>query len=234
MRVLGLVPARGGSRGIARKNLKPLGGKPLLAYTAEAALAARRLERVVLSTEDDEIAALGRSLGLEVPFRRPTELAGDSTPTLAVVRHALQALAAAGARFDAVCLLQPTSPFRAAGEIDACIALLGTSGADGVVSVARIPAEHHPAWAYTLGDGGRLRLVSGDTEPPPRRQDLPAAYYRTGSVYVTRTAVVERHGLYGLHTVGHQVDDTPLVNLDTPGDWEVAERLLAAATRAST
>lgn len=106
MRVLGLVPARGGSRGVPRKNLRSLVGRPLLAYTAEAALAAVRLDRVVLSTDDPEIAAVGEELGLDVPFMRPAELATDDAPTLPVIQHALSALAASGDCYDAVCLLQ--------------------------------------------------------------------------------------------------------------------------------
>ena len=115
MTVVGIVPARGGSKGIPRKNIAPLLGKPLLAYTAEAALAARRLARVILSTDDDEIAEVGRRCGLEVLFMRPPELARDDTPMLPVVQHAVRWLEERGDRYDAVCLLQPTNPLRRPG-----------------------------------------------------------------------------------------------------------------------
>jgi CMP-N-acetylneuraminic acid synthetase len=229
MRVLGLVPARGGSRGVPRKNLRPLAGKPLLQWTAESALAARQLARVVLSTEDPEIAAAGRSCGLEVPFARPAELAADDTPTLLVVRHALLALEAGGDRFDAVCLLQPTSPLRRAEDIDACVDLLVASGADAVVSVRPIPTEHHPRWAYLVDGDGFLRLASGEAEPPARRQELEPAYHRDGMVYVTRRDVVLRGSLYGARVAPYRVAAArPALNIDTAADWERAEALIGS------
>src|ERR1043166_7471565 len=130
MRVLAIITARGGSKGIPRKNMPLLGGKPLLQYTAEAALAAKQLERVILSTEDEEIAQVGKICGLEVPFLRPPELARDDTPTLPVLQHAVNALEKTGARFDAICLLQPTAPLRQSKDIDACINLLAETGAE--------------------------------------------------------------------------------------------------------
>src|SRR5438477_7168262 len=121
MRVLGLIPARGGSKGVPGKNIRMLGGKPLLQYTAESALRSARLTKTILSTDDDRIAEVGRTCGLEVPFIRPAELAEDSTPTLPVIKHALEWMEDQGMRFDAVCLLQPTSPFRKSSDIDGCI-----------------------------------------------------------------------------------------------------------------
>lgn len=224
MRVLGLVPARGGSKGIPGKNVRPLGGRPLLAWTAEAALASRRLSRVVLSTDDEGIAEVGRRCGLDVPFLRPAELARDDTPTLPVVRHALEALEDG---FDAVCLLQPTSPFRRAEDIDGCIAMLEERGLDAVVSVLPVPAEHNPHWVY-FEDGGLLRLATGEEQPIPRRQELPPAFHRDGSIYVTRREVVLSGGegsLYGRRLGGYVMPEAG-VNLDTPADWERAERLL--------
>jgi CMP-N,N'-diacetyllegionaminic acid synthase len=229
MRVLGLIPARGGSKGVPRKNVRSLAGRPLLAYTVDAALAADRLDRVVLTTDDEEIAAVGRQLGVDVPFLRPAELAGDRTPTLPVVQHALAALEAAGDRFDAVCLLQPTNPLRPPGLVDACVEELERTGADAVVSVLRVPAEHHPAWVYLSDAEGRLRLSTGDAAPIARRQDLPPAFHREGSVYVTRRdVVVERDSLYGDHVVGVEVDPASSVNIDDLDDWRRAEDLLAA------
>lgn len=227
LRVLGLIPARGGSQGIPRKNVRLLAGRPLVAYTAEAALAARSLDRVVLSTEADEIAAVGRECGLEVPFRRPAELAQDETPMLPVVRHALRTLEAAGDHYDAVCLLQPTNPLRRAEDVDTGVALLETSGADAVVSVVPVPAEYNPHWVYFRDDRGRLRLATGEAEPISRRQELPPAWHRDGSVYVTRRRVLmERNSLFGDHLVGLPLDPERCLNLDTPDDWQRAEALL--------
>src|SRR5688572_9897282 len=126
-RVLGVVVARGGSKGVPRKNVRLLAGKPLLQYTAESALAARRLSRVILSTEDPEIADVGQRCGLEVPFVRPRELAADTTPGFLVVKHALQWMEDHAESFDALCLLQPTNPLRRSEDIDGCVELLEAS-----------------------------------------------------------------------------------------------------------
>ncbi|HEX2639627.1 MAG TPA: acylneuraminate cytidylyltransferase family protein, partial [Pyrinomonadaceae bacterium] len=146
MRTLGIIPARGGSKGVPRKNIKLLCGKPLLAYTAESALAAKRLTRVILTTEDPEIAAVGEKLGLDIPFMRPADLAHDNTPTLPVVVHAVETLEQMGETYDAVCLLQPTNPLRRPEEIDGCIDLLVRTGADSVFTVLRVPDTYNPKW----------------------------------------------------------------------------------------
>lgn len=224
-RVLGLVPARAGSKGVPGKNTRVLAGRPLLAHTAEAATAARSLDRLVLSTEDPAIAALGESLGLEVPFLRPAELADDTTPMLAVLQHALEALA--DDTIQVVCLLQPTCPFRAPGLIDRCVARLDESGADAVVTMVPVPAEHNPHWVYERGDDGRLRLATGETDPIGRRQDLPPAFHRDGSVYVWRAAAIRAGRPYGDHLEAEVLDPTRTVNIDTPADWARAEALAA-------
>lgn len=227
MRVLALIPARGGSKGVPRKNIKPLAGKPLLAYTAEAALAAKHLTRIVLSTDDEEIAAVGRACGLDVPFLRPAELALDTTPTLPVVQHALRWLMSEGETFDALCLLQPTNPLRRAADIDACLELFAAQQADTVFTVLRVPAEHNPHWVYFKTDDGSLRLSTGEAAPIPRRQDLPAAFHREGSVYVTRTEIVlAQNSLYSQRVLGFEIDPSRSVNIDTPEDWAKAESLL--------
>lgn len=231
MRVLGLVPARGGSKGVVRKNVRLLHGKPLLKYTAEAALAATTLSRVILTTDDEEVAAVGRSAGLEVPFMRPPELARDETPMLPVVQHALASIEEGGERFDAVCLLQPTNPLRTAALIDACVQRLFQGGADAVVTVLPVPAEHNPRWVYFQGNDGRLQLSTGDLHPIARRQALPPAYHREGSVYVTRSDVVRGGSLYGTRLLGVEVDPRWSVNIDEPEDWAQAERMLEALAK---
>ena len=226
--VLGLVPARGGSKGIARKNIRPLGGKPLLEYTAEAALSSGRLSSVVLTTDDEEIARVGRACGLEVPFMRPAELAGDATPMLPVVQHAVGSLEAAGRRFDAVCLFPPTSPLRRAGDIGRCIELLETSGADSVITVLAVPAEYNPHWVYFRDEDGLLHLSTGEPAPIPRRQDLPQAFHREGSIYlVRRDVVMESNSLFGRRTVGLEIDPRSTVNIDDEEDWKRAERMVS-------
>src|SRR2546430_4022808 len=176
MRVLGLIPARGGSKGVPRKNLCVIAGKPLLEYTAVAALDAHRLSRIVLSTEDEEIAEVGRHYGVEVPFLRPKALAQDTTPMLPVVQHALRMLTAAGDRFDAVCLLQPTNPLRRASDIDQAIGLLERTGADSVISFVEVGDTHPARMKYLTAEGRVIDPPFAEEVEGQRRQDLPQLY----------------------------------------------------------
>ena len=207
-----------------RKNIRLLAGKPLLRYTAEAALGCKQLTRVVLTTDDQEIAAVGRECGLDVPFLRPPELARDDTPTLPVVQHAVDFLEKAGERFDAVCLLQPTAPLRRSEDIRSCIDLLESTGADSVVTVLPVPPEHNPHWVYFKTLAGFLQLSTGEDSPMPRRQLLPPAFHREGSVYlVRRDVLMEKHSLYGSKVVGFSIEPSRSVNIDTLADWQRAE-----------
>ena len=233
MTVLGIITARGGSKGVPRKNVVPLAGRPLLAYTADAARGSRRLSRVILSTDDPEIAAVGREHGIEVPFERPAELSRDDTPTLPVLQHAVRFVEQSGASYEAICLLQPTNPFRRAADIDACIDLLETSGADSVVSVLPVPPEHNPHWVYEMTAGGDLRLVTGEEQPIARRQELPPAFHREGSVYVMRRDVLMiGNSLYGRRVVGYPMEAARSVNIDRPEDLARAATLATAIVRA--
>lgn len=229
MRVLGLIPARGGSKGLPRKNIRLLGDKPLLQYTAEAALAAKRLGRLILTTDDEEIAEVGRACGLDVPFMRPPELAEDDTPMLSVVQHAVRWLEERQDRYDAICLLQPTSPFRPPYLIDHCIERLETSRADAVISVLPVPPKYNPHWVFLReNDAGTLRLSTGEIIPIATRQSLPPAFHREGSVYVVRRdVVIEQGSLYGQRLEGVEVDPQWSVNIDTNLDWVEAQSLLA-------
>lgn len=228
MRVLGLIPARGGSKGVPGKNIKLLAGRPLIDYTTRAAMAARRLSRVIVSTEDEAIAEAGRRAGIEVPFLRPPELANDSAPMLPVVQHAVRFLEDAGDHFDAVCLLQPTNPFRKPEDIDACIDLLEERNADAVVAMLPVPTEFNPHWVYEAGDDGWLHLSTGEQSPITRRQELPPAFHREGSIYVTRTRVLmELNSLFGTRLLGYVVTSGLSVNIDTSQDWERAEVIIA-------
>ncbi len=229
LRVVGIITARGGSKGVPRKNLAQLSGRSLLSYTAQSALSAGRLSRVIVSTDDQEIADEAGRCGLDVPFRRPSELAMDNTPTLPVLQHAVRWLEEHDDdAYDAVCLLQPTHPFRRGEDIDRCIELLQDSGADAVVTIARVPDEYNPHWTYFMDSGGRLNLSTGETAPIPRRQDLPPAYHREGSVYVTRRDVlINDNSLYGQRLMGLLVDADERVNIDSPADLEQAKVVLS-------
>jgi CMP-N,N'-diacetyllegionaminic acid synthase len=228
IRVLGLVPARGGSVGVPRKNIRSLHGKPLLAWTAECAKAARSLSRVVLSTEDEEIAEVGRAWGLEVPFLRPQELAKNDTPSLPVVLHALAVLDEQGDRFDAVCLLQPTSPLRQPEDIDGAVSLLERTSAESVISFVDA-GERHPARMKLVGDDGRVfEPAFAEAFEGQRRQELPKLYLREGSIYLTRTRVlVEKHSFKGDDCRAWIVPEERAVNVDTPFDLFLAEQALA-------
>lgn len=232
LNLLALIPARGGSKGIPRKNLAPVAGRPLLAWTCAAARESRRIARTVLSTEDAEIAARGREFGAEVPFLRPPELARDDTPTLPVIRHALEFLAEReGYRPDAVVLLQPTAPLRRAEHIDGAADRFLETGADAVVSVSPVPAHFHPFWVFDLDAEGRMRPShpEGGPERYPRRQALPPAYVRNGAVYVARTRLIlDENSLYGSTPVAFVMSAEDSVNVDAPEDLEEAERALLA------
>jgi CMP-N,N'-diacetyllegionaminic acid synthase len=226
-RILGLIPARGGSKSLPRKNIRLVAGKPLLQYTAEAARAARGLSRVVLSTEDEEIAALGARCGLEVPFLRPTALAEDTAPMVPVVQHAVRALEAAGDRFDAVCLLQPTNPLRRASDIDEAVGLLERTGADSVISFVDVGGAHPARMKYLTVDGRVIDPPFGEEFEGQRRQDLPKLYLREGSIYLTRTAVImERDSLQGDHCQALIVSPERACNIDSALDLFIAEQLL--------
>jgi CMP-N-acetylneuraminic acid synthetase len=223
--VLGVIPARGGSKGIPNKNLAPVGGRPLLAYTADAARASRRLTRTIVSTDTPAIADAALALGLEVPFLRPPALAADDTPMLPVLQHALGAMRERGFAADVLVLLQPTSPLRRAEHIDAAVALLEQSGADSVVSVVEVPHQFNPVSVLTV-EGGRLApFVPGALIT--RRQDKPRLFARNGpAVVAARAAVIEDGSLYG-------EDSRPLVmtaeaslDVDAPLDLAFVEFML--------
>jgi CMP-N-acetylneuraminic acid synthetase len=222
--VLGVIPARGGSKGIPKKNIKPLAGRPLLAYTVDAARKSRRLTHLVVSTDDAEIADVARGLGVEV-VDRPGELAGDATPTLPVVEHALQVLEPRHGRFDYVFTLQVTSPFRSAADVDRAIDLLHSSGAESVIGVVRV-FDNHPARIKKIRNG---RLEAFDTPEPEgvRRQDLPPAYLRNGAVYVVRRDVIERGSLLGEDQCPFEMPPERSINIDEPLDFALAEAALA-------
>lgn len=227
MRVLGIIPARSGSKGIPGKNIKALGGKPLLYHTIEAAKESRLLSQVILSSDDAEIIDLAKSVGLEVPFVRPAHLATDQSGSLEVVQHALNFFAEKKEVFDAVCLLQPTTPFRENGSIDKAIQKFKDKSFDSLISVREVPPEFNPHWVFEADEKACLQIATGENEIIKRRQDLPKAYFRDGSIYLTKTDVLlKQYSLYGKR-IGYIVSKGErFVNLDTPEDWIKAEKML--------
>jgi len=182
-RVLGLITARGGSKGVPRKNLYPLDGKPLLEWTVDAAKASRYLDRLVLTSDDPEIIAMALELGCEAPFVRPADLADDEASSVDVAIHAFDQLAET---YDYLALLQPTSPFRTAEDIDACIHLIGERGAMSCTSVymASIP----PTWIYTLDQDQIMTPIFSNRPETTRRQVQPQAYCTNGAIFVVDIA----------------------------------------------
>jgi CMP-N,N'-diacetyllegionaminic acid synthase len=224
MRILALIPARGGSKGVPGKNIKDLGGKPLLAYTSEVALQSSYLTTVILSSDDAAIIAVAKGLGIAVPFVRPTALAQDDTPTIDVIVHALEWYEKEKIFFDAVCLLQVTSPFRTVAFLDAAIERFIASGCDSLVSVQQVPHEYNPHWTFEADPKGHLKIATGEAEIIGRRQALPVTYHRDGSIYLTRVEVIlNSHSLYG-KSIGF-IESNPdfYVNIDTLADWNQAE-----------
>jgi CMP-N-acetylneuraminic acid synthetase len=232
-RVLGVITARAGSKGIPGKNTKLLAGKPLLLYTIEAALASGAFDRVIISTDDEEAAALARSSGCEVPFMRPAGLAADDTPHLPVMQHAIAWLRDHdGYTPDAFMTLLPTSPLRQPAHIRDAVALEQSSGADSVIGVDELPAHFNPMRVVTIDGAGWARLFVGGQpvkKRPGRRQDMPPAWVMNGAIYLVKTRFVldpDDPNLYG-DRVAPMVMPPPYgLNLDDPEDWGVAERLL--------
>ncbi len=223
MQILGIIPARGGSKGIPGKNQALLAGRPLITYTFEAARASRTLTRTILTTDSEAIAALAHGTNIEVPFLRPAALAADDTPMMAVLQHALHAVP--GPRPDIVVLLQPTSPLRRAGHIDEAVELLQHSGADTVVSVVEVPHNFTPRSLMRLESG---RLYPLDANASLLRQEKPRLFARNGpAILVMRAAVIESGQLYGPDTRPLVMDRAASLDIDDAFDLELAEALIA-------
>lgn len=226
MRILGLIPARGGSKGVPKKNIKLLGKKPLIEYTIDNAKNSKFLTEIVISTDDEQIAIAAEIAGCKPPFIRPAALAQDSSTSLEVVEHAITFFEKQNIFFDAVCLLQPTTPFREKGFIDKAIEKFIATNADCLVSVLPIPHEYNPHWAFEERENGLLKIATGEETIIPRRQELPKAFHRDGAIYISKTAVIKNGSLYGKSIAYIESNPHYYVNIDTMKDWEKAEELL--------
>ena len=224
--VLALVPARAGSKGIPGKNLRLLGGHTLIDYAARVARESGVVDRAVLSTDSEEMAAEGRRASLEVPFIRPEALAQDDTPMQPVIEHALASLAGAGFAPDIVLLLQPTSPLRTPDHLRTAVRLLRDSGADSVVSVVELPRHLSPDYVMRIDDG-ELKPFLAEGVRVTRRQDARPAYVRDGTVYAFWTRTLGEQGtIYGRRCLPLLVDAADSITIDSPADWDAADRLL--------
>lgn len=226
MKVLAIIPARGGSKGVPGKNIKNLGNKPLLAYTIDAANQSKLLTKVILSTDDNNIIACAKNYNVEIPFVRPEHLATDTAKSIDVAQHAIEFLEKKGQYFDAVCLLQVTSPFRESGMIDKAIKKFKDTGADALISVLPVPHEYNPHWTFKESENGLLKIATGESEIISRRQELPMAYHRDGSIYITKTEYIKKGTFYGESLTYIESNPNFHVNIDTLQDWEKAEKMI--------
>ncbi|KAA0257256.1 MAG: acylneuraminate cytidylyltransferase family protein [Chloroflexi bacterium] len=222
-RVLGIIPARGGSKGVPRKNIREVAGRPLIAYTVEAARTSHMLTRCIASTEDKETAEICASLGCEV-INRPVQLAQDDTPTIDVIKHVFGELESRGESFDYGLVLQPTSPLRTGSDIDSALQALNQSEADSIVSVYQV-SDHHPARMYRMESGC---LVSIDeTFASARRQDLPRVYHRNGAIYAFRRKLLNQNTLMGNRILPYIMAEDRSLNIDTEYDLVLADYILS-------
>ena len=226
VRVLGVIIARGGSKGLPRKNLLPLAGKPLIAHTIEAALESRRLDRFVVSTEDREIAEVARRYGADVPFMRPAELATDDILVFPVLRHATGWLEEhEGYLPEYVLLLQPTTPLRTAQDIDNAIEVAIENDADTVVGYS--PAKQHPYWMRRITEDGRLVEFLPSEWGEARRQELPPVGYPGGFIFIAKRDFLQHHDtFYSDKTYPYVFKKEQAIDIDTLIDLRLAELVL--------
>jgi CMP-N,N'-diacetyllegionaminic acid synthase len=226
MNVLAIIPARGGSKGIARKNLRLLGEKPLIAYAIDAAQGSSLIGAIAVTTDDPEIAQVAHEQGCTV-IDRPSTLAQDATPMVPVILHALEEWTKAGAEQPEITvLLQPTAPLRTARHIDEAVQLLIDDDAGSVVSVCPVPGHFSPDWQLAISNTGELEMHGGGmlSTIPTRRQDLRPTYYRNGAVYAFKTApFIEDQSLYIAPCKAYRMAPPESVNIDSEADFWVAE-----------
>lgn len=214
-KVLALITARGGSKGLPRKNVLVAGGRPLVAWTVQAALNAKSVNRVVLSSDDDEIMAAASAAGCEVPFRRPPVLANDQASSMDVVIHALSELPG----YDYVVLLQPTSPLRTSSDIDAAFRSMRNNDAPACVSVTEV--EQSPYWMYHLSDDGRLCSVLEPLPKVSRRQDLPHIYSLNGAIYIAKVEwLLHTKGFLSSETLAYKMPKDRSLDIDDATDFQ--------------
>ena len=232
-KIIALIPARGGSKGIQRKNIKLLAGKPLIAYSIETALKSKYIDRVVVSTEDEEIAEISKKYGAEVPFLRPKELARDDSPTIDAIMHAINRFEESGEYFDIIVLLEPTSPLRDVEDIDKCVEILiSNPKAKAIVSVAKLESTH-PEFNVVIKNEGFIRKPDGTTNfKVLRRQDLKDIYFFEGSVYISEINTLrQKRTFYHELTLAYVVPKYKSFEVDEFCDFICVESLMEAKWR---
>jgi CMP-N-acetylneuraminic acid synthetase len=227
-RVLGVIPARGGSKRVPRKNIRDVGGKPLIAYAIEQASQAKTLDTAIVSTEDDEIRDVAREYGGSVPFERPAHLASDDATIDEVIEHALDWHAERGETFDAVCAVTVTTPLRDPRDIDGAVDRLFQTGGESVVSVTAF--DDPPFWAVETDDEGYLSPYFGEGYlwSTTRTQEVPDLHRPNASVYVATVSAFDKHGsFYTDETRGYEMPRERSLDIDEPFDLKIADALLS-------
>lgn len=220
--LVGFIPARGGSKGIPRKNLVLLAEHPLLSYTAEAAKASAVLDHILLSTDCEELGEMGRALGLLVPFLRPKDISGDQAPMLTVMQHGLGWCRDHLGEPVALVLLQPTSPLRTGHHVREAVNLFRQESPESVVSVVQVPHQYNPDALMELKSGRLVPRVEGSK--PVRRQDKPVFYARNGpAILVTRPRVLDANLLYGNPNLPYVMKESESLDIDDWADLQEAE-----------
>lgn len=229
-RVFGVIPARAGSKGVPNKNIKNLGGKPLISYSILEAKKSKYISRFIVSTDSSQIAQISRDFGADVPFLRPEALSTDQAVSVDVVQHALAYVEnEQGCVYDYIVLLQPTTPFRSAEMIDTCLEKLDANDVDSVVTMIDVGANH-PARMYMI-ENNRIKSITGESDQMRPRQELPRVFIRSGDVYACkRNTLVSKRSLMGTSTYPVVISDQHNVNLDTELDFIVAEALVKKRT----
>ena len=228
-KIIGIIPARGGSKGIRKKNIVDLAGKPLIAYTIEQAKGSKYIDKIIVTTDDEKIAEISRSLGAEVPFSRPKALATDEAKGIDVVLHAITWFDSNEESFDIVMMLQPTSPLRLSEDIDKAIEVLFLKNAMAIVSVCK--SEHHPLWSNTLPEDSNMKNFINPEYMNKNRQELPVFYRLNGAIYLSFCNYIkDRKSFYGENTFAYIMPDERSIDIDNMLDFKLAELLLNSVT----
>ncbi len=222
-KILGIITARGGSKGIPRKNIKELCGKPLIAYTIEAACGSRYLTRYIVSTDDAEIAEISKKYGADIPFMRPEELAQDKSTSMEVVQHAIQKLKDDfGEEYDYIMILQPTSPLRTSEDIDESIKIAVDTDADSVMSMKELE-DFSPQKMKKIESGIIVHYFEEEGATSARRQDLTKMYKRNCAIYLTKTEYIQQGDLFGKISRAYVMPEERSVDINKPIDFDLAE-----------
>ncbi len=221
-KILAIIPARGGSKGVLRKNIKPAGGRPLIAWIIEAAKKSRYIDRLILSSDDSDIISVAQQYGCDVPFVRPSDLARDNSSASDVVLHAIDEIP----EYDYVMLLQPTSPLTVTKDIDGCIESCINSGAKSTVSVTE--PDKSPYWMFNMEKDNRLVPVLEERYLNMRRQDLPLVYIPTGAIYIAQVKwFLKNRSFYGSSTLGFFIPQERSLDIDSELDFKLFEAIIA-------